>query len=248
MTKTIFTILLLTLSIVACKKNQAQVENKNSSAPIYSFQDATKFQGEAMSVYNTNADMAARLFLKAAEAYIQNGYKKDAGICFSNAAHLYEESFNKLDSALLISKKGLEYSIMANDTANVGHGHRYTGFLLGMNGKVKEGIAEIEKSYAFYNLRNNKDAVAVADYDMARVYFQGGFYKEAVKALTKSSDHFKAKMNLQRLFLNNIFAITLAKKSGDTNLLSQAKLENDNLINSGKISNILKSKYQEALK
>lgn len=233
--------------LFACN-NKKIAEEVKPKAHIYSLRDAFNLQGEAMKAFNTDPKVAADRFLRAATAYIQNGYNKDAGICYGNAAHLYEEQFNKIDSAFLLSKLGLEYAIKANDTLNTGHGYRYTGYLMGMKNSIDEGVAQIQKSKPFYALRNNKDAIAVADYDIARVYFMGKQYDKAMKSFNASTDHFKNKMDVQRIFNNNLFALKMYKTTGNKAAYDAAKLENDNMIQSGGISETLKIKYYEALK
>lgn len=232
---------------ISCKKTVEKTIVQNPNEPIYSLQDGFDFQALAVNLFNKEPRKSADAFLKATSAFLQNNRVKDAGVCLGNAAHLYEEYFDNLDSALMLSKQGLEYSLKANDTFNIGHGHRYTGYLMGMTGKMDEGVAEIEKSKPKYVLRNNKDAIAVADYDIARVYSKGGLYDKADLALTKSSEFFKEKMNLQRLFNNNIFGLELYKLSGNTKKYEMVKAENDQMIANGKISETLIDKYKKAL-
>jgi tetratricopeptide (TPR) repeat protein len=244
----IFILFFLALSMCLACNNQKKAADVKQQGHIYSLRDAFDFQGEAMKAYNTNPKMASDRFLRAATAYVQNGYNKDAAICYGNAAHLYEEYLNNIDSAFLLSKLGLDYAIKANDTLNTGHGYRYTGYLMGVKNNTAEGIAQIEKSKPFYTLRNNKDAIAVADYDIARVYFMGKQYEKAIKNFNQSTNHFKNKMDVQRIFNNNLFALKMYKTIGNTQAYNATKLENDNLILSGKISEALKIMYDKTLK
>ncbi len=234
---------------LSCKnQKQATAALPKNNEPIYSLNDAFDFQGLAMKQFNAEPRNAMHNFIKAATAYIQNGKKKDAGICYGNAAHLYEEQLNNLDSAFMLSKLSLDYAIQSNDTLNTGHGYRYTGVLMGMKNMTDEGIQQIEKSIPYYKLRRNNDAIAVAQCDMARVYFLGKKYDKASEALKNSTEYFKSKTNLQRIFNNNLLALELFKASGNKAGFDNAKFENENLIQSGKISEILKSKFTELTK
>jgi hypothetical protein len=239
--------LLISIALLACKNQKKATEAVVNTEAIYSLKDAFGFQSDAMKSYNTDPKSAAVSFSKAAIAYIQNGYNKDAGICYGNLAHIYEEQFNNIDSALIISKLCLEYAIKANDTLNTGHGYRYTGYLNGMKNNLDEGVTQIEKSKPFYTLRNNKDAIAVADYDLARIYTHAKQYDKAIKSFNASTDHFKNKMNLQRIFNNNLFALKMYKESGNKAAYEVVKSENENLIQTGKISDAQKALYQKAL-
>ncbi len=244
----IFILIFLAISLCFACNNQRKASDVKAKAHIYSLRDAFDFQGEAMKAYNTDTRKASDRFLRAATAYIQNGYNKDAGICYGNAAHLYEEHFNNIDSAFLLSKLGLEYAIKANDTLNTGHGYRYSGYLMGVKNRIEEGITQIEKSKPFYALRNNKDAIAVADYDLARVYFMGKQYEKAMISFNKSTNHFKNKTDLQRIFNNNLFGLKMYKATGNKEAYEAVRFENENLIQSGKISEPLKAMYYEAIK
>lgn len=240
----IFFIALVTLS--ECKK-QPIVETKDKG-PIYSMQQAFDFQYEAMEYFNKDARRAANAFLKAAEAYKQNGMKKDVGICLSNAAHLYEEQFANVDSALLLAQQGLDYSIEANDTLNKGHGYRYTGFLIGISSNnLTEAKNRIEKSKEFYALRYFDDAIAVADYDLARVYYKQKLYDLSEQKLKESTEHFKEKKVLQRIFNNNLFGLRLYQDSGNTKMYNQVKAENEFLSTNEKINDQLRQKFQEII-
>lgn len=234
------------IALTECKK-QPIIETKDKG-PIYSMQQAFDFQYEAMEYFNKDARRAANAFLKAAEAYKQNGMKKDVGICLSNVAHLYEEQFANIDSALLLAQQGLDYSIEANDTLNKGHGYRYTGFLIGIStNDVTEAKNRIEKSKEFYALRYFDDAIAVADYDLARVYYKQKQYDLSHQKLMESTQHFKEKKVVQRIFNNNLFGLRLYKESGNTKMYNQVKSENELLSTNDKISEQLKQKFQEII-
>ncbi len=222
MNKLIFVLPLWVVFSFGCT-NRKKVADVTTNEHIYSLRDAFDLQGEAMKTFNTDPKTAADRFLRAAKAYTQNGYNKDAGICYGNAAHLYEENFNNVDSAFILSKLGLDYAIKANDTLNTGHGYRYSGYLMGLKNRIEEGVTQIEKSKPFYILRKNKDAIAVADYDIARVYFAGKEYDKAIKYINASTAHFKNKMDVQRIFNNNLFALNLYKTISDKAAYDNAK-------------------------
>ena len=241
-----FLFLLSVFMFIECKKPPTSEEKIKE--PIYSLQEAFDFQYEAMEYFNKDARRSATMFLKAAEAYKQNGMKKDVGICLSNAAHLYEEQFANIDSALLLAQQGLEYSIAANDTLNKGHGYRYTGFLIGISSNnIDEAISRIEKSKEFYSLRSFDDAIAVSDYDLARVYYKQKQYDLSEKLLQKSTNYFKEKQVLQRIFNNNLFGLRLYKESGNAKMYNQVKTENEFLSTNDKISEGLKQKFKEII-
>lgn len=231
--------------ISSCKKNiPASPPVKEA---IYSRYDAFDFQAEGMKTFNTQPEQSKVAFLKAAQAYTQNKMPKDAGICLGNVAHLYEEQFQKLDSALLLSKQSLEYALESNDTLNTSHGYRYTGYLTGISGKMEEGIDLIKKSYPYYEMMRNKDGIYVSMYDIARVYGENGKYTEAIAVLNESTNHFKTKTNLQRIFNNNVYALKLYHATSNKAGYESVRLENESLIQTGKINPALQQKYIDML-
>lgn len=230
----------------SCKKkvNLPPADN----GPIYSLHDAFDFQKVAMAKFNTEPRIAADFFLKAATAYLQNAKRKDVGLCLSNASYLYEEQFNDLDSALILAKSGLEHSLHAKDTLSIGHGYRYVGYLMGKHGQLEEGLATMDKSIPYYEFRKAKDAIAVVDYDKARIYHHNKQYENADKYLKLSTDYFKTNYKLQRIFNNNLFGLKLYKDSGNKAQYEVVKKENESLIQSGKIDQHLQNKFNEILK
>ncbi|MBK7789903.1 MAG: hypothetical protein IPJ54_15275 [Saprospiraceae bacterium] len=230
---------------ISCKKNIPASQPEKEA--IYSQYDAFDFQAEGMKTFNNEPEKSKTAFLKAAKAYLQNKMPKDAGICLGNVAHLYEEQFQKLDSALLLSQQSLDYALAANDTLNTSHGYRYTGYLTGILGKVDEGIALIKKSYPYYEMMRNKDGIYVSMYDIARVYGENGRYTEATAVLNESTNHFKTKTNLQRIFNNNVYALKMYHASSNKSEFERVRLENESLIQTGKINPTLQQKYIDML-
>ncbi|HMS98294.1 MAG TPA: hypothetical protein PKA12_06085 [Saprospiraceae bacterium] len=230
---------------ISCKKN-IPVSQPEKEA-IYSQYDAFDFQAEGMKTFNTEPEKSKNAFLKAAKAYLQNKMQKDAGICLGNVAHLYEEQFQKPDSALLLSQQSLDYALASNDTLNTSHGYRYTGYLTGILGKVDEGIDLIKKSYPYYEMMRNKDGIYVSMYDMARVYGENGRYEEATEVLNESTNHFKTKTNLQRIFNNNVYALKMYHATSNKKEFERVRQENESLIQTGKINPTLQQKYIDML-
>jgi hypothetical protein len=230
---------------ISCKKNIPTSPPEKEA--IFSQYDAFDFQAEGMNTFNTEPEKSKTAFLKAAKAYLQNKMPKDAGICLGNVAHLYEERFQNLDSALLLSKQSLDYALASNDTLNTSHGYRYTGFLMGVMGKVDEGIDLIKKSYPYYEMMRNKDGIYVSLYDMARVYGENGKNDEAIAALNESTNHFKTKTNLQRIFNNNVYALKLYHATSNKTEYERVRSENESLIQTGKINPALQQKYIDML-
>lgn len=231
--------------LFSCKKNIAPAPT--STEAIYSQYDAFDFQAEGMNLFNTQPEKAAPALLKASEAYLQNKMPKDAGICLGLVAHLYEEKFQKPDSALILSQKALDYALKSNDTLNTGHSYTYTGFLTGIQGNPEKGIELIQKSFPYYELMRNKDGKAAARYDMARVYGENGRWAESLSALNESTAHFKEKTNLQRVFNNNVYALKIFKSTGNTSAYKMVVDENEYLIKTGKINPVLQQKYVDML-
>lgn len=231
--------------LFACKKNIPDASAKKEA--IYSQYDAFDFQAEGMKYFNTEPEKAAPAFLKAAQAYLQNKMEKDAGICLGNVAHLYEERFQKPDSALILSQKSLEYALATNDTLNTAHGYRYTGFLTGILGNADAGIELIKKAFPYYEMMHNKDGLAVAQYDMARVYGENERWSESLASLNASTAYFKEKTNLQRVFNNNVYAMKIFKSSNNTGEYTRVVNENEYLIKTGKINPTLQQKYIDML-
>ena len=240
-----YSLILNLFFLFSCKKNIATAPTPKDA--IYSQYDAFDLQAEGMNLFNTQPEKAAPAFLKAAEAYLQNKMPKDAGICLGLVAHLYQEKFQKPDSALILSQKALDYALQSNDTLNTGHSYSYTGFLTGILGNPDKGIELINKSFPYYEMMRNKDGQAAARYDMARVYGENGKWAEAMSALNESTAHFKEKTNLQRVFNNNVYAMKIFKSTNNSSEYKRVVDENEYLIKTGKINPVLQQKYVDML-
>ncbi|MBK8700193.1 MAG: hypothetical protein IPN29_11945 [Saprospiraceae bacterium] len=233
------------ITVYGCKKTLAPVTP--DKIPIYSLKEGYEFQQVGMDSFNTNARLSSMSLQKAAVAFLQNKNPKDAGVCLSTAAHLYEEKFSDIDSALLLSRQALNYALESNDTLNTGHSYRYSGFLTGMAGNLGEGLSLIEKSIPYYMMMNEKDGIAVAKYDMARILGHNKQYAQSKEKLEESTLHFKSRINLQRIFNNNVYGLKLFKESNNPAEYERVKTENEYLIQSGKISPVLQKKYIDML-
>ena len=96
-------------------------------------------------------------------------------------------------------------------------------------------------------MRYFDDAIAVADYDLARVYYKQKQYDLSGQKLMESTQLFKDKKVVQRIYNNNLFGLRLYKESGNTKMYNQVKSENELLSTNDKISEQLKQKFQEII-
>ncbi len=206
-----------------------------------------QLQKAAMKQYMDSPVQALPMMEKLAGKYAQNKNHVEASETYFNIATIYDQTLNEKEKAISFSQKSLSEATLSKDQKQEANLLQHIGYLKGLTGKTKEGKKDIVDAIMKYKLVNDEKGVAKAQFNLSRVFYMEGALDESAHFLSKSMAHLRSIKDSENIFHNNLFAISLFKKMGNSKLLKEAINENKSLISSIKYEGAIKHEFEQLL-
>jgi len=234
---------LLIIAAFACN----EPIDKKVSEPKMSQEEVETLEKKGFELFQNEPAKANTVFQKVALEYEQLGNFKKAGITNLNIANIYDERLNKLDSALIFSKKSLAIWQSQNDTLQMANLHKYIGLLHGKLGSFEKAKSAINEALSLYEEVGFEQGIAVSQINLADVYFRADKFHESEKYLKIANAFWESKGDKGRIFANNLLGIELYQKMGDKEKLEAVIQENQKIDKEIELNAFVKEKFEELL-
>lgn len=245
MNKTI--VLFFVLLVYSCGKQQATETVKKEEIPKETVKTPKELEKEAIKIYQENPDSALLIFKDLIDFYEKENNTTKASFSSLSVASIYDENLNQPDSALVYANQSLDMWKKENDNLQVANLLKYVGLLEGKIGNYEAATQHIDEAIVLYNALDFKEGLAVANFNLAQVYVEKGEHKKGAKLLEEATDFWRKAYNKDRIFTNNLFAIELYGKTGDTRNLKKRIKENKDILSENKVKRFLEKKFEELL-
>lgn len=177
---------------------------------------------------------------QALETAYELNDKTLAAYSYSNIGRCYE-NLKDYDSALAIYQTGYDY-LSQTDSENKSNSFfsSFFGDLYSKMNMPDSALYHFQKSLDYANRLNNKNRVAIANYNLGKTYFEINDLDLAKEHLLLSY-HSSVENNYKSLEKDNLFILSgIAEKEGDIpkalGYLKEANMLNDSLFNTEKIA------------
>jgi tetratricopeptide (TPR) repeat protein len=237
------TLFLLTIAfgLLGCTKNQ---ENKSRSAER-TLPSIQELEQKAFSLYQENPEEAVPYFKELAQRCKEDGITDKAAITYLNTANIFDEHLAEKDSALLYAEISLGLWQERKDSLQQANLYKYVGLLKGQTGKLDEGIEDLQKAIFFYRILGFPEGLAVAERNLAKVFFLQKEYAKTKALLSKSTHFWRQKGDQGRVFGNNLLGIELYRVLGEKAKEQRLLIENRTILESSDIPPIMENRFLE---
>jgi tetratricopeptide (TPR) repeat protein len=182
----------------------------------------------AGNFYNSDKALSIKVFRKASDCYLENGYTADASFCFLNISTLYDEMGKQLENAILFANLSMAVNLDSMHQANI---NKYLGLLHGKNGAYYQSSMYFSNAIRLYKILKFEPGLHVTYFDIAQVRYLQKDYVTCQDYLTKSINFWETKNVQQRVFVNNILGIRLGIATDNVKSARQCISENEQMIN-----------------
>lgn len=194
------------LLLISCHNSSPSVSQETKNINIDSLQQ------EAISQYQSDPNKAIEIFKKLSEQYEKDLNYKQQAITLLNISNIYDEQLQDYKSAHDYAEKSLGVWQSQNDSLQMANLLKYQGYLKAKLGEFEAGENDIANAILMYDKLNFREGVAVSLFNMARLDFERGDYKEAQMSYDKSLDYWKSQGNQNRINITEAFGEQLKEK------------------------------------
>lgn len=208
---------------------------------------ADELEEKALIMYNDYPKKALNSFINVAAAYRRENNPPKEAIALLNTANIYDEHFGDYKNALQYAEQSLTIWNEEKDEMQMANLRKYTGYLHGMVGNFDQAKADIKEAKRLYNKMAYDQGMAVAEYNLSRVLFQEGNYKDSAVEFDKSVKFWEEKENAGRLFSMYTFGIDLFNKLEDVNRVEQFKEANYKMMTTIRLPELELDKFKKVV-
>ena len=137
----------------------------------------------------------------------------DIANAIQNKGQELDEKQHQSKKAIAAVEKAIDLFSALDDTLNLANCRKYKGYLLGRLGKFREAKIETEAAIDLYRLSNMNAAVAISQFDLARMFEFENRLDSAIYYAGLSRTFWKPKQADQRVLIADNMLVCLLLKS-----------------------------------
>jgi hypothetical protein len=205
------------------------------------------FELKSFQYKNKNIDSFIYFKNKAISEYESQGKQYSAARCLQSIGFVYEEELHDYYKSFYYISLSIDKYKDLKDTLGFANLEKYLGVIMSNIGNLNDAILKIRNAIYLFEKFQYTDGVNVSYFDLGIAYYNSGLIDSSILYLSKSKIYWKGFNNIVRIFAINNYLIKCYFKNNNSTSKINIIYENNSLLSSGKIPNILLRDYSSIL-